>query len=83
MEINLTFLRFPWMYQPHSKGDRVSWAIIFGFTPRALYAHITTQAEPTYVCIPENLGNLIGLAFSSLKTHYNRDRLMIPVSKEV
>lgn len=44
---------------------------------------ITTQAEDTYVCILENLGNLIGLAFSTLKTTYNRDRLMIPVSKEV
>lgn len=80
MKINLAILRFPWMNKPHSKGDRVSWAIIFGFTPRALYAHITTQAEPTYVCILEFLGNLIGLAFSNLKTHYNRDRLMIPVS---
>ena len=80
MEINLAFLRFPWMNQPHSKGNRVSWAIIFGFTPRALYAHITTQLEDTYVCIYENLRNLIGLDFSTLKTTYYRDRLMIPLS---
>lgn len=83
MEINLAFLCYPWMYKPHSKGNRVSWAIIFSFTPRALYAHITTHAEVTYVCNLENLGNLIGLAFSTLKTTYNRDRLMIPVSQEV
>jgi len=44
------------------------------------YAHITTQAEPTYVCIYKNLGNQIGWAFSTLKTHYNRDRLRVTVS---
>jgi hypothetical protein len=49
-------------------------------TDVAYYTHITTQAEPTYVCILENLRNQIGLAFSTLKTTYNRDRLMIPVS---
>ena len=49
-------------------------------TDVAYYAHITIHAEPTYVCILENLRNQIGLAFSTLKTTYNRDRLMIPVS---
>ena len=44
------------------------------------YAHITTQLEDTYVCIWEFLRRSIGLAFSTLKTTYNRDRLMIPVS---
>jgi len=53
---------------------------MLGFTLGALYAHITTQVEDTYVCNPENLGNQIGLAFSTLKTTYYRDRLMIPVS---
>jgi len=53
---------------------------MLGFTLGAFYAHITTQLEDTYVCNPENLRNLIGLAFSTLKTTYNRDRLMIPVS---
>ena len=59
---------------------RVTGATEGGITLGTLYAHITSQAEPTYVCIAENLGNLIGLAFSTLKTTYNRDRLMIPVS---
>jgi hypothetical protein len=49
-------------------------------TDVAYYAHITTQAEPTYVCNPENLRNQIGWAFSTLKTHYNRDRLRVTVS---
>ena len=80
MEVNLAFLSFPRMNKPHSEGNRVGWAIIFGFTRRALYAHITTQLEDTYVCIYKNLGNQIGLAFSTLKTTYYRDRLMIPVS---
>jgi len=50
------------------------------FTLVAYYTHITTQVEDTYVCTGENLGNLIGLDFSTLKTTYYRDRLMIPVS---
>ena len=58
----------------------VCFTIMLGFTLGALYAHITTQLEDTYVCILENLRNLIGLAFSTLKTTYKRDRLMIPVS---
>jgi hypothetical protein len=58
----------------------VCFTIMLGSALATFYAHITTHAEVTYVCILENLGNLIGLAFSSLKTHYNRDRLMIPVS---
>ena len=59
---------------------RVTGATEGGITLGTLYAHITTQAEPTYVCIPENLGNQIGWAFSTLKTHYNRDRLRVTVS---
>ena len=48
---------------------RVTGATEGGITLGTLYAHITSQAEPTYVCIAENLGNLIGWAFSTLKTH--------------
>jgi hypothetical protein len=54
---------------------------LFGLkTYVAYYAHITTQLEDTYVCNPEILSRSIGLAFSSLKTTYNRNRLMIPMS---
>jgi len=49
------------------------------FTLATFYAHITTQVEDTYVCIYENLGNLIGWAFSTLKTHYSRDRIRVTV----
>jgi len=45
------------------------------------YTHITIQVEPTYVSNWDFLGKQIGLAFSTLKTTYNRDRLMIPVSE--
>jgi hypothetical protein len=58
----------------------VRFTIMLGFTLGALYAHITTQVEDTYVCILENLRNLIGWAFSTLKTHYYRDRIRVTVS---
>jgi len=59
----------------------VCFTIMLGSALATFYAHITTQVEDTYVCILQNLRNLIGLAFSTLKTTYNRDRLMIPVSE--
>ena len=59
----------------------ITFAIPSHFTSTTFYAHITSQLEDTYVCILENLRNLIGLAFSTLKTTYKRDRLMIPVSE--
>ena len=68
------------MYDAFTLQNGVCLAIMLGFTLGAFYAHITTQVELTYVCNLENLGNLIGLAFSTLKTTYYRDRLMIPVS---
>jgi len=58
----------------------VCFTIMLGSALATFYAHITTQAEPTYVCNPENLGNLIGWAFSTLKTHYYRDRIRVTVS---
>jgi hypothetical protein len=68
------------MYDVFTPQNGVCFTIMLGFALATFYAHITTQLEDTYVCILENLGNLIGLAFSTLKTTYNRDRLMIPVS---
>ena len=59
---------------------RVTGATEGGITLGTLYAHITTQAEPTYVCICKNLRKQIGWAFSILKTHYYRDRLRVTVS---
>jgi len=84
MKVYLTFTGWPWM-RNMGKSSLVGHYCV-GFaeknsrTPRALYAHITTQVEPTYVCIVENLGNLIGWAFSTLKTHLNRDRIRVTVS---
>jgi len=71
------------MYDGFTLQNGVRFTIMLGFTLGAFYAHITTHAEDTYVCICENLRNLIGLDFSTLKTTYFRDRLMIPVSQEV
>jgi len=67
------------MYDAFTLQNGVCLAIMLGITLGAFYAHITTQAEPTYVCIYEILGRSIGLDFSTLKTTYYRDRLMIPL----
>jgi len=58
----------------------ITFAVPGRFTFRAFYAHITSQVEDTYVCILENLRNLIVWAFSTLKTHYYRDSIRVTVS---
>jgi hypothetical protein len=68
------------MYDVFTLQYGVCLAIMLGFTLATFYAHITTQAEPTYVCIYEILGRSIGWAFSTLKTHYYRDRIRVTVS---
>jgi len=79
MEIYRTILCIAQMYDAFTLQNGVCLAIMLSFTLGAFYAHITTQVELTYVCNLENLGNQIGWAFSTLKTHYNRDRLRVTV----
>ena len=80
IEIYRAILSITQMYDSFTLQNGVCLAIMLGFTLGAFYAHITTQVEPTYVCNPENLRNQIGWAFSTLKTHYYRDRIRVTVS---
>ena len=69
-----------WMPTNICQHYHTIFALIDLKTRIAYYTHITTQVELTYVCNLENLGKQIGWAFSTLKTHYNRDRLRVTVS---